>query len=230
MTCKLKLNVNHNINGMEIRILIVDSCPAVRFGLGTLLKNTKNFQVVDCVSSLDELPQKLEKLSPNIVIFDLAHNDLNNEQIIKKLSDRYPEIKAIIYTAVEDTHTVYEAIKSGIRGYVSKKSDINYLIKAVSEVNRGEYYLDPIITPKFIRATGFVDKRKDLLFEMTKREIQIMQLVSEGYRNKNIAEALSISQSTVKYHLKSIFSKLSVTSRLEAVIEIKKAGILQDKA
>ena len=202
MACNLKLNTNHNITEMEIRILIVDSCPAVRFGLGALLRNTKNFQVVDCISSLGELSQKLDEFSPDIVIFDLAPHDLSNEQTIKNLSARYPVVKAIIYTAVENKHTVYDAIKGGIRGYVSKKSDINYLIKAVLEVNRGEYYLDPIITPKFIRATGFVEKRKDLLFEMTKREIQIMQLVSEGYRNKNIAEALSISQSTVKYHLK----------------------------
>ncbi len=229
MFFKLKLHANHNVTEMEIRILIVDSCAAVRFGLWTLLKNKENFQVLDCASSSRELFQKLENNTPDIVIYDLTYNVSGDERTIEKLSARYPEVKIIIYTSFCNEQTVYETVKSGIRGYVSKKSDINYLIKAIRMVSRGEYYLDPIITSKFIQATGFFDKRKDLLFEMTKREIQIIQLVSEGHRNKNIAEALSISESTVKYHLKSIFSKLSVTSRMEAVLEAEKAGILPSK-
>ncbi len=230
MDFKLRLHINHNVPEMEIRILIVDSCPAVRFGLWTLLKDKENFQIVDCASSSDELFRKLKEVIPDIVIFDLVYNDLGDELTIEKLSAQYPEVKTIVYTSFCNEQTVYETIKSGIRGYVSKKSDINYLIKAIRMVSHGEYFLDPIITSKFIRATGFFDKKKDLLFEMTKREIQVIQLVSEGYRNKNIAEALSVSESTVKYHLKSIFSKLSVTSRMEAVLEAKKLGILQEQA
>lgn len=215
---------------METRILIADNCPALRLGLFRLLSEVQTFQVVGSAVNLGECFEKIETLNPDVVVLDLELDDSSADEAIKKLYAQHPNNKTIIYTSLDNEWTVYEVIKSGVQGYVLKKSTIDNLIKAIQEVSLGEYYLDPVITSKFIQVTGLLNTRKYQHCTITERETQILQLVAKGYKNKNIAKSLSITESTVKYHLKSIFTKLSVNSRIEAVLAAKKQGMLQEKA
>lgn len=213
---------------MEIKILIVDDHPVIRYGLCKLLSAEPEFQVIGDAENSAECCEKVGKLKPDVVILDLEMNDSHRSTAISSLRTQHPKIKIIVYTAFNNDWIVNEVIKAGVQGYVVKNSDLSNLMSAIRIVSQGEHYLDPLITSKFIRTAGLLEKRKQQHCVISEREVEILQLVTKGYRNKEIAKSLAIEESTVKYHLSSIFTKLSVSNRTEAVLVAKEQGIFHD--
>jgi len=213
---------------MEISILIVDDHPIVRYGLWKLLSSEPDFQVIGDAENCTECCEKIQTLSPDVVILDLEMNDSNQNVVITSLRNLYPKVKSVVYTELTKDWMVTEAIKLGVHGYVDKSSNINNLKTAVRIVSRGERYLDPAVVSKLMQTIELTEKRQLQHCTITERELEILQLIAKGYRNKTIAKLLFIAECTVKFHVSSILTKLSVSSRIEATLVAKELGLLQD--
>jgi DNA-binding NarL/FixJ family response regulator len=213
---------------MEIRILIADDQPIVRYGLWKLLSDDPDFQVVGDAENGTECFEKIGKLKPDVVILGLEMKNLREGAIIKSLRTQHPKDKLIVYSGHNTNRAVSEAIKMGVHGYVVKSSTTNNLKAAIRIVSQGERYLDPAATSNLMQTIELIEKQQLQHRMITERELEILKLVAKGYRNKVIAKLLFIAECTVKYHVSSILTKLSVSSRIEAALVAKELGMLHD--
>ena len=217
-------------NGSKIRkiqILVVDDHPVVRYGLTGHLSAQPDFNVVgEAGSSLDCL-EKLASLSPDVVLLDLEMSDASGVEALCNLRDSYPDMPTIVYTAHGGDWRVVEAIRIGVEGYLMKNAPIEKLFDAIRLVNRGGSYLDPMVTSKVMGAVGGANRRQAApLDALSTRETAVLQMMAEGKRNKDISEALHISERTVKFHVSSMLGKLHVCNRTEAVVVAAEQGII----
>jgi two-component system nitrate/nitrite response regulator NarL len=203
-----------------IRILIADDHPIFRDGLRKLLTSDDNITIVGEASNGQEAIQLLSKLKPDILLLDLRMPDKDGIQVLEEVNFETLPTRVIILTATEDDRDVIRAMRMGARGVVLKQSATDLLVKSIHKVYAGEIWLDQRMTSEVMKAfakssEGGPRREKPLLSD---REKEIVQLVAQGFRNKEIGEKLFISEQTVKNHLHNIFDKLGVSDRLELAL------------
>ncbi len=202
-----------------IRVAIADDHPIFRDGLRRLLEHEDDIVVVGEVSSGAECPALLAKVKPDILLLDLRMPDKDGLTLLEEMNFDSMSSRVIVLTATEDDRDVIRAMRLGARGVVLKQSASDLLIKSIHKVAGGEIWLDKRMTSEVMKAfsksaeTG--RREKPLLSD---REKEIVQLVAQGYRNREIGEKLFISEQTVKNHLHNIFDKLGVSDRLELAL------------
>jgi len=207
-----------------IRILLVDRYTMIREGIRLILNNTLRFSVVGEAGGRTDAITLASREQPDIILLDLTMISENEYSIIPRLLEVASGARLIILTESLDPQTHSAAIKLGARGLVLKQESSEALINAINKVNAGEISLEPAITEKIISDlfTATRDKNDNLHWPksaaLTPRERQVVRLVAEGLKNKEIARTLLISEATVSHHLTSIFNKLGVTSRLQLAI------------
>ena len=204
----------------NIRILIADDHPIFRDGLRKLLEGADDITIVGEASSGNECVQMLGKLKPDILLLDLRMPDKDGLTVLEEVNFDTTGTRVIVVTAAEDDRDVVRAMRLGARGVVLKQSATDLLIKSIQKVFAGEIWLDSRMTSEVLKAfqksseTG-PRREKPLLSD---REREIVQLVAQGFRNREIGEKLFISEQTVKNHLHNIFDKLGVSDRLELAL------------
>jgi len=202
-----------------IRVAIADDHPIFRDGLRKLLEHEDDIVVVGEVSSGAECPALLSKVKPDILLLDLRMPDKDGLTLLEEMNFDTMSSRVIVLTATEDDRDVIRAMRLGARGVVLKQSASDLLIKSIRKVAGGEIWLDKRMTSEVMRAfaksTETGRREKPLLSD---REKEIVQLVAQGYRNREIGEKLFISEQTVKNHLHNIFDKLGVSDRLELAL------------
>jgi DNA-binding NarL/FixJ family response regulator len=216
---------------MAIRILIVDDQSLFREGLRTLLNVQDNFEVVGEASNGEEALRKAVLLNPSVILMDLRMPVLDGVRATERLKSLAPDSKVIVLTTFDDDEYVFEGLRAGATGYLLKDVSSEKLFEAIRAAAKGEYFLLPSITAKviaeFARIPRNVQNRENGLAEaLSPREMEVLRLVATGVSNKDIAERLVISEGTVKNHLSSILSKLSVKDRLQAVIKARELGLI----
>ncbi|HUJ23374.1 MAG TPA: response regulator transcription factor [Bryobacteraceae bacterium] len=216
-----------NHHSKPIRILIADDHPIFRDGVKHLLSLEPDFQVVGEVGDGDEVLGAVERYHPDILLLDLKMPGAHGLTILQKLqSANNVETKVIVLTASEDKSEFVQAMKLGTSGIVLKQSPTELLYKSIRKVYAGEIWLDSHTTAAVMRqfasgeessgdpANGRVRERSPL----SQREREIVALVAQGFKNKEMAEKMFISEQTVKNHLHNIFDKLGVSDRLELAL------------
>ncbi|HVN08577.1 MAG TPA: response regulator transcription factor [Patescibacteria group bacterium] len=202
-----------------IRVAIADDHPIFRDGLRKLLEHEDDIVVVGEVSSGAECPALLAKVKPDILLLDLRMPDKDGLTLLEEMNFDSMTSRVIVLTATEDDRDVIRAMRLGARGVVLKQSASDLLIKSIRKVAGGEIWLDKRMTSEvmkaFSKSTETGRREKPLLSD---REKEIVQLVAQGYRNREIGEKLFISEQTVKNHLHNIFDKLGVSDRLELAL------------
>jgi two-component system nitrate/nitrite response regulator NarL len=204
-----------------IRVLVADDHPIFRDGLRKLLDSADDIAVIGEASSGNECIQLLLKLKPDILLLDLRMPDKDGLQVLESVNFETVPTRVIVVTAAEDDRDVIRAMRLGARGVVLKQSATDLLLKSIYKVHQGEIWLDKRMTAEVMRAfaqsseTGGARREKPLLSD---REKEIVQLVAQGFRNREIGEKLFISEQTVKNHLHNIFDKLGVSDRLELAL------------
>jgi len=210
-----------------IRILVADDHPVVRYGLVGHLSAQPDFDVVGEAESSADCLEKLASLSPDVVLLDLEMGDASGVEALSRLRDTYPDMPTIVYTAHGSDWRVVEAIRVGVEGYLMKDAPIEKLFDAIRIVHRGGSYLDPMVTSKVMGAVGGKHHRQGApLGTLTTRETSVLQMMAEGKRNRDISDALHISERTVKFHVSSMLGKLQVGNRTEAVVVAAEQGII----
>jgi DNA-binding NarL/FixJ family response regulator len=204
----------------SIRILVADDHAIFRDGLRKLLEVSDDITIVGEASNGVECVEMLAKLKPDILLLDLQMPEKDGLGVLEESNLDASSTRVIVLTAAEDDRDVVRAMRLGARGVVLKRSASDLLVKSIRKVFGGEIWLDNYMTAGVIDAfkkssESGQRREKPLLSE---REKEIVQLVAQGFRNREIGEKLVISEQTVKNHLHNIFDKLGVSDRLELAL------------
>ncbi len=212
----------------QIKILVVDDHEVVRDGIVGNLVRQPDFAIIGQASNGLEAVEKASELSPDIILMDLRMPELDGVEAMIRIKQDNPEIKFIVFTTYSDDEYLFAAIKAGAKGYLLKDAPREELFKAIRAVSQGESLIQPVFTTKVLdKLASELSRKSTGVDALSDREIEVLDLMAKGVSNKDIADQLSITQSTVKTHVTSIFQKLNVTTRTEAVTTALKRGIIQ---
>lgn len=210
-----------------IRILIADDHPIVRDGLRKLLNLEDDFEVVGEAADGREALDRVHELDPDVVLLDLRMPNLDGLSALQVMQQSNKRTKVIVLTASEDKNEFVQAMKLGCSGIVLKQTAPELIVKSIRKVNSGEIWLDShttaavmrqFATPGEIASGGGNSGKSRERSPLSTREREIVQLVAQGFKNKEMAEKMFISEQTVKNHLHNIFDKLGVSDRLELAL------------
>jgi len=214
----------------KIRIVVADDHPIFRDGLCRLLALEPDFEVVAQAQDGRQVLDVLQQHEPDILLLDLKMPGLDGLATLQRLQTSKHKTRVIVLTASEDKNEFVQAMKLGTSGIVLKQSATDLLIKSIRKVNAGEIWLDSHTTAAVMRqfATGADEapagaapssiSREPERSLLSQREREIVALVAQGFKNKEMAEKMFISEQTVKNHLHNIFDKLGVSDRLELAL------------
>jgi len=211
----------------SIRVLIVDDHPIVRQGLATVLAQQEDIAVVGQAANGVEAVAQARELLPDIILMDLQMPEMDGVEAITKILADELDTHIIILTTFATDDYIFRGIEAGARGYLLKDSPPDEVVKAIRTVHRGDSLIEPRVASRLLDRLGQLSHPPPPESVLSKREIEVLQIMSTGAANKEIASQLVIGQSTVKTHIVRIFSKLGVNGRTEAVSEAVKKGIIQ---
>ncbi len=212
------------------RILLCDDHALFRQGLKSILETEEGFRVIGEAATGREAVRYALQTRPDVVLMDIQMPDLDGVAATKAILAEQPETKVIILTMYRQDTYVFEAIKVGARGYLLKDADANDLISAIHRVADGEALLNAemaaSILSEFKKVKEAVpDHPEHRLSELTEREVDILRLLAQGASNLQIADALNVSEKTVRNRLSEIFSKLRLNNRTQAALYALREGI-----
>ena len=197
----------------KISVVIAEDYTILREGLRALISSDPGFEVVAEASDGHEAIQLVEKLKPNLVLTDLSMPRMNGMEAIREIRRLTPETRIVVLTVHKTEEYILATFKAGADGYVLKDATHDELMTALNHVLTGKRYISPGISEKVIE--GYLDGRKTIKSKtswetLTHREREILKLIAEGYRNKEIAEYLCISVKTIEKHRANLMEKLDL--------------------
>lgn len=216
------------------KIVLIDDHVLFREGVRRILDFEESFEVVAEGSDGDQALVLVEQYRPDVVLMDINMPNVNGVQATKKLFSKFPDVYVIILSIHDDENYVTHALKSGAHGYLLKEMDSETLIEAIKIVSAGGAYLHPKVTHNLVKefqrlskeetdGIGNIEYRKPLHL-LTRRECEVIQLLTNGKSNRGISEALFISEKTVKNHVSNILQKMNVNDRTQAVVSAIRNG------
>ena len=226
----------------QIKLILIDDHKLFREGVKRILEMEDQFEIVAEGDDGNEATQLVAQSRPDVVLMDINMPGVNGVEATRKLVDRFPDVKVLILSIHDDEAYVTHVLKTGASGYLLKEMDADALIEAVKVVGAGGAYIHPKVTHNLIKeyrrlashgggspSTGHelgykeIEYRKPLHI-LTRRECDVLQLMTDGYSNRMVGEELYISEKTVKNHVSNILQKMNVNDRTQAVVESIKKG------
>ena len=209
-----------------IRILVVDDHPVVRAGLVLMLGTQEDMEVVGEAGDGQEAVGRFKALNPDVVLTDLEMPVLDGLEAIQRITTDSSDARILVLTAYDTDERILQAVQAGARGYLLKGAPRDEIFQAVRIIHGGGSLLQPAVATKLLDRVGDLlrGEREETL---TEREMQVLELMAKGYRNKEIARDLCITERTVKFHANILFQKLNVDSRTEAVSQALQRGIIK---
>jgi len=211
----------------SIRILIVDDHPVVRYGVKHILDAEADIEVVGDLDGIDGIEGVLARLEPEVVLLDLELGDIQGVDALRELREIAPHLKVIVYTSHDEEEYIIQAAELGVDGYLLKGSPKEELVGAVRSVSDGGSAIESAVAAKLVHHMNKRSARAKLpAISFSKREKQVLELLAGGKTNRDIGTTLFISESTVKFHVHAILSKLDATNRTEAVSMAVQQGVI----
>lgn len=209
----------------SIRILITDDHAVVREGLRTLIGTEPGMDVVGEAEDGLEAVQKACTLRPDVILLDMMMPRMDGLQAIKEIKRECPEAHILVLTSFSDDEKVFPAIKAGALGYLLKNVTPERLLSAIRDVHQGKPSMSSDIAKKLMHELRRASDLPPTEEPLTEREMDVLRLVAQGLSNQEIAEALVISQGTVRTHVSNILSKLHLANRTQAALYALREGI-----
>lgn len=214
----------------KIKIMLIDQHQLFREGVKRVLKSEEAFDVIVGSDDYSVVTPLLDKHDLDVLLIDVKTFMQHKTEITTNILQVIPEFKVIVLSSEGDENYVTEAVKAGVHGYLLKEMDIFSFIDAIKAVAKGASYIHPIVTSDLVAdyrklfADQISEQKEDEiviqrpLHLYTKRECEVLQLLANGQSNRRIAETLNISEKTVKNHVSSLFKKMKVNDRTQAVV------------
>jgi DNA-binding NarL/FixJ family response regulator len=199
----------------NIKVLLVDDHAVVRYGIRSILDKFPSIQVLGEAGSLNEAYEKAEDLKPDVILLDMKLPDGDGVTGCIKLKSIIPNVKVIILTAFAEENIVYEAVKAGIDGYILKNIEGQAIVNAITDSYKGVTVIDPSISDKLVK---IIQKGNESDYSLAPQDRNILELISQGCTNKEIADALFLSEKTVRNNVSKIMKKINVNNRTEAAM------------
>jgi DNA-binding NarL/FixJ family response regulator len=222
-------------------ILIVDDHTLFRTGIRKMLEGEPDMHVVGEAATGREAVEQARRLAPDVILMDIKMPDpsasltagpsgqaLDGIEATRILHREMPHVGIIFCTVFEDDEFVFAGLQAGGRGYIVKDDDPETMLRAIRAVAHGESLLGPTVAQKVMRQfSALPGKQTALVDNLTPREMEVLKLIAAGHSNRDIAEALVLSEKTVKNHINNIFSKLHVYDRSQAMLYAIRQGLVK---
>jgi len=215
--------------GNRVRIVLADDHTILREGLRALLSADPNFDIVGEAEDGREAVRCVEKLGPDLLLMDLSMPRMSGMDAISEIKKRFPETKIIALTVHKTEEYLLTTLQAGVDGYVLKDATHDELVMAIHNVMAGKPYLSPGISEKVIE--GYLEGKEDSLSvsswqKLSQREREVLKLIAEGYKNKEIAEDLCISLKTVEKHRANLMKKLDLHNAAGLTVYAVEKGLV----
>ena len=204
-------------------IAIIEDDARVRFYLSEQIQLNIDVEELKVFSDAESALKELAAQPVDIALFDVNLPGMTGIECIRKLKIIHPRVQCMVLTVYDKPDTIFEALKAGAISYLLKNTPPEKIIEAIEEVNKGGSPISSQIARKVIEAFAVRENSNDYFQDLTKREQELLGLLSKGYRYREIAEKVFVSIETVRTHIRNIYEKLQVNSRTEA---LKKTGLL----
>ena len=213
----------------NLRIVLVEDHTILREGLRALLSADPNFEIIGEAQNGREAVRCVEKLEPDLLLMDLSMPRMSGMEAIREIKRRYPEVKIIALTVHKTEEYLLTTLKAGADGYVLKDATHEELVMAIKNVMRGKSYLSPGVSEKVIEGylSGRESNRSASPWEtLSQREREVLKLIAEGFKNKEIAEDLCISLKTVEKHRANLMKKLDLHNAAALTVYAVQKGLV----
>lgn len=214
----------------EIRVLLADDQQLMREGLRVLLDLTPDIRVVGEAGNGAEAVERVQALQPDVVLMDVRMPVMDGVEATRRIRRELPDTQVIILSTFDDDEYIFEGLAAGARGYLLKDVSSDELAEAIRTVHQGQALLSPGIASKVVTEFSRLVARREpappLYEELTPREMEVLRLLAARASNRQIAEALCITEGTVKNHVSNILGKLGVSNRAQAVRRAQELGLL----
>jgi DNA-binding NarL/FixJ family response regulator len=211
--------------GERIRVLVADDHPVFRRGMRAILGAEPDTELVGEATDGEEAIALALELQPDVILMDLNMPKVTGIEATQRILEANPNVAILMLTMFEDDKSVFAAMRAGAHGYVLKGADGAETLRAIHAAASGEAIFSPTITQRLTEY--FATPRRDHMTSsnLTEREHEILSLMAEGYTNNAIASRLYLSPKTVRNYVSSIFTKLQVSDRSQAIVHARKAGL-----
>ena len=211
----------------RLRVLLADDHPVFRMGLKALLDSLPEMIVLGEASNGEDAVRLTTELQPDVVVMDLNMPGMDGVHATQHIVASHPQTAILVLTLSDDDESVFAAMRAGARGYLVKGADTDEVVAAVTAVGRGEAIFGPTIALRILSfLTRPLSAYDEVVFpELTHREREVLDLIAAGVSNADIANRLFLSPKTVRNHVSSVFTKLQVADRAQAIVRARAAGL-----
>ncbi len=221
----------------QIRVFVVEDQAKILKNQLKLLGGFAEIEIVGKAMSGEEALENLEAAAPDVVLLDLGLPGISGIEVTRRVKERWPKVEILIFTIFEEEDKVMEAIQAGASGYLLKGMEADKIVEAIGEVSQGGSVIQPSLARSLLRhfrvapdASGKAAHAAEGPAEdapsLTPREVEILQIIAKGLSNAEAAKVLKVSRATIRTHLEHIYSKMSVSNRVEAITEGIRHGII----
>ena len=203
---------------MAISVFLPDDHEVVRQGVRALLESTGDIEVVGEAGLAADAFPRIKATRPQVAILDVRLPDGNGVEVCREVRSEWPDVYCLMLTSYSDDEALFEAIMAGASGYVLKQIRGNELIHAVTRVATGESLLDPAVTGRVLRRLREPSEEDERLARLTEQERKILDLIAEGFTNRQIGDRLHLAEKTVKNYVSNLLAKLDMERRTEAAV------------
>lgn len=203
-----------------IKVLIADNHPIVRMGIKHVLEAASDFEVIADVASTTELFEKLEKVTPDVVILEMDIPEINGIAALRKMKQDFPDVKVLIYSGQSEDVYALSTIRAGAYGYLSKVADIDYIISAARKVSEGNMFITNELAQRLAFDEG-TQKPRRFFRKLSSREVEVLKLLASGKRNKDVALGLNLNEKTVSTYKARLMKKLNVDNLVDLLQQAK---------
>ena len=203
-----------------IKILIADNHPIVRMGVKQVLEPVSDIQVIADAATTAELFDKLEIFTPDVILLEMDIPEINGIATLRKMKKQYPNIRVLIYSGQSEDVYALSTIRAGAFGYLSKTSEIDYIISAIRKVSEGNMFITNELAQRLAFDEG-TQKPRRFFRKLSTREVEVLKLLASGKRNKEVAQGLNLNEKTVSTYKARLMRKLNVDNLVDLLQQAK---------
>jgi len=212
---------------MSIKIIIADDHPVVVEGISNLLRAQQHLEVIATYNTGAELLQGLAMQQPDVLLLDIQFPDTTGNDLARAIIPKYPEIRILVLSGVDNIFNIKDMMQQGCAGYILKNVSLPTLVKAIETVHAGKEFLEPELKEQLFNSLLHPAGQEKMIAELTQREQKILELISRGHTNMEIAKLLFLSYRTIQNNRLTLYQKLDAHNTPELIKKALQQGLIQ---